>query len=198
MNFSSFFFQKFISNSTISLVDYNVLMVVGGYTGEENSALVELIDLSSEGRFCERPAFLPLPLSQMVGTFINGKAMVCGGYINFEDKDDCYEYDESAKIWSIGPSMLRGRRGAASGNLNDTHWLITGGMDTVTSEIYDSEKRIFVPSFELFEEKYWHYQIIVNASEVVITQGQGTTFDVDSYSTIDGSWDPMPRLPLGR
>lgn len=177
--------------------DHNTLMVVGGYTGT-SIANVELVDLSS-GRRCQQPAYLPLALNGMVGTFLNGKAMACGGYIDFQYQTQCYEYDEIANIWSIGPSLLRGRRSAASSNINDTHWLVTGGMDEATSELYDSEQGLFSTSFDLYGDYiYGHYQVVVNASKIVVTGGAEETRDVYSYSVNDKSASSFPDLKTRR
>ena len=64
-------------------------MVVGGYGA--GAGVSEIIDLSGQSPNC--PAIRSSPLSVgAVGTFINNKTLVCGGY-NDGYTRECYYYD---------------------------------------------------------------------------------------------------------
>lgn len=70
-------------------------MIIGGYDGSyESFHKVEIIDLSSENRSC--PAIPDIPGAEYghVATFINDRALACGGYSTATSLyySDCYSY----------------------------------------------------------------------------------------------------------
>ena len=68
-------------------------MVVGGFPPSAN-AKSELYDLSGQNLTCPSVADFPY-YTGSVGTFINNKAMVCGGYQNdtgYWPSNLCYSY----------------------------------------------------------------------------------------------------------
>ena len=79
--------------SYILIGSWTKLMVVGGFGTRGDS---EIIDLSGQNLNCPTIADYPIKLGQ-TGTFINNKAMVCGGY-QFEYHDECYSYDLQVNI----------------------------------------------------------------------------------------------------
>ena len=66
-------------------------MVVGGFPAY---FFVEIVDISGQNLTC--PALPNYPIEYgMVGTYINDKALVCGGHDNGADfYGDCYSYNE--------------------------------------------------------------------------------------------------------
>ena len=175
-------------------------MVLGGYTSSSRTSLVELIDLSDPGRQCREPANYPLEINGMVGTYINGKAIVCGGYTgDSSDLNLCYQYDESFDLWSAAPSMQFARYAAASSNLNDTHWLITGGRDEYDkSEVYDSEEKLFHQLSDLPDGTFYHNLVFLNTSKIVMVGGDPATAEVYSFSPRTDHWDSLPDLKTSR
>ena len=69
-------------------------MVVGGYPSSSYGK-AELIDLKSQNLICPSIEDYPYNYDGSSGTFINNKAMVCGGAHN---TDDCYSYDIQVKV----------------------------------------------------------------------------------------------------
>ena len=67
-----------------------LLMVVGGENDSSaNLANVEVIDLASPIAIpCFSPNNLPMATNGLVGTFINGAPLVCGG----RHTSNCYRY----------------------------------------------------------------------------------------------------------
>ena len=65
-------------------------MVVGGIPSSSNND-VEVINLSGDGRTCDKPANNPVK-KQAVGTFFDGYPLVCGG-VKSKSSDKCYKYN---------------------------------------------------------------------------------------------------------
>ena len=65
-------------------------MIVGRWPSDHFGAS-ELIDLSGQSLDCPEIAAFPVDYGS-VGTFIDNKALVCGG-ISAVEKSDCYSYD---------------------------------------------------------------------------------------------------------
>ena len=62
-------------------------MIIGGV--KEN---VKVIDISDNGKLCRSFPDFPIKYGS-VGTFINGKAMVCGGYgPGYNAYNHCFSY----------------------------------------------------------------------------------------------------------
>ena len=68
-------------------------MVVGGEPVESSGGKVELIDLSGQSLSCPSIPDFPIPIYGSVGTFINGKALVCGGSDGDYKYRTCYSYN---------------------------------------------------------------------------------------------------------
>ena len=69
-------------------------MVVGGYPSEVFGK-TEIYDLSGQNLSCPNVTDFPIGYGS-VGTFINDKAMICGGTITTPSDtytSDCYSYD---------------------------------------------------------------------------------------------------------
>ena len=179
-------------------------MVIGGFSSSYIKQ-VELIDLTNQNRTCRPPADIPEPygLGGMIATYINGQVIACGG-INGNADSECYEYNYILNTWSNAPSMLAERAYASANNLNDTHWLITGGSlgsgegSLNSTEVYDSNEKVFYPSFDIGRQIYSHHQIFINYSTIIVTGGQDTTAKVNSFSPLNGQWNPMPVLNTPR
>ena len=65
-------------------------MVVGGYRNDGES---EIIDLSGQNKNCRTIANYPISAGQ-VGTFINNKPHICGGYTGLDFNSECYSYNQ--------------------------------------------------------------------------------------------------------
>ncbi len=80
---------------TRDIAQMETLMIVGG-TYNRNKVIVK--DLYGKGLTCEPVSDLPGLDYAMVGTYLNGEAMVCGGYSNEleglgQGNDKCYTLD---------------------------------------------------------------------------------------------------------
>lgn len=70
---------------------FTKVMVIGGINAEFK---VEVIDLN--GKSCQSYPDFPIA-KYSVGTFINDKALVCGGFTSKKLEKDCYSL--SIKVW---------------------------------------------------------------------------------------------------
>ncbi len=76
-------------------------MVVGGYHSEGES---EIIDLSGQNLNCPTIANYPINGGQ-VGTFINNKPFVCGGYDGRDVFSECNSYNLHMKNCLLSRSL---------------------------------------------------------------------------------------------
>lgn len=76
---------------------WDKLMVIGGYSAESKS---EIIDLSGQNLNCPS---VPDFSSQFgsVGTFLNDQAWVCGGYDGNNQTSDCFTYNAEVRNLKI-------------------------------------------------------------------------------------------------
>ena len=82
-----------IDFNLIALAQYTKVMVVGGNYADFK---VEVIDLSGNQTQCR--SYPDFPIAQgSVGTFINGKVLVCGGANGNEWKKECFSYSFKVK-----------------------------------------------------------------------------------------------------
>ncbi len=73
-------------------------MVVGGYADDHKPFnKVEIIDLSNQNLTCSPVPDFPYAEYGSVGTYINNRALVCGGFNIDEDiyYSDCYSYEDN-------------------------------------------------------------------------------------------------------
>ena len=71
-------------------------MVVSGIPSSRDEK-PELIDLKSQNLICPSIEDYPYNYYGSSGTFINNKAMVCGGFDGYHTAD-CYSYDIQVKV----------------------------------------------------------------------------------------------------
>lgn len=114
------------------------------------------MDLSEQGRFCKNPPVYPEYSDFLAGTYINQQALVCGGNQLY-----CYEFEASGNRWIHPASTTSVRDGAASTNLNETHWLLSGGRASQNSwEIYDATTKMFSERVDFPVPRYDHFQVL--------------------------------------
>ena len=126
-------------------------MVVGGYNFDnEDLDDAEIVGLDGASA-CMKPNEYPTKSQGMVGTFVDGMALFCGGdpYTS-----DCFAYDFENEIWLPKGSMGSPRGYAGAVMLNDSHWWITGGSESFrrylnTTELYNIAEDSFSPYVEL-------------------------------------------------
>ena len=85
---------QFINVTFQNAQDNVLLMVVGGYFSQKK---VQLIDLSGSHRGFGTPAdFTGNGIQFQMGTYINGKPIVCGGLSSTSQSlNECYSYDNN-------------------------------------------------------------------------------------------------------
>ena len=127
-------------NVFLLVENLTILMVVGGVP-DSASSNVELIDMSGQNRDCKVPNDYPLRIKGPVGAFVNDKAIVCGGFPLYNSRvavPDCFEYNAVNATWSRTTSMIHKRRAAAS-TIFQNKWLITGGIEYLTTALSSTE-----------------------------------------------------------
>ena len=124
---------------------YNDIMMVGGYNGDFLED-VEIVSTNGTST-CRKPADYPFENDGMVGTFLHGMALVCGGFTS-----DCFAYDFDTNVWLATTNTLSTRQFASAVMLNDSLWWITGGFAgsyLKTTELYNAEANSFSPFLDL-------------------------------------------------
>ena len=167
-------------------------MVVGGNSAEND---VELVDLTGQGRNCEKPQNFPGGDHGTVGTFFKGKVIVCGGCCTYTS--DCYFYNSGNGSWTEGPTMIEERSGAASVIMNDALW-ITGGTNSnghhSSTEIFNSSNNSFGKYIDLPVEGWYHEIIKISDKTSMLIGGQKK----DTYYFDGQLWTNGPNLIRGR
>ena len=156
---------------------------------------MELIDLSGQGRTCQKPEDFPGAEYGSVGAYFQERALVCGGY---PYTSECYYYNTNG-TWTQGPSMTEARRYAAATMLRG-QWWITGGYNGVnvfsSTELFNSSSNSFVPFVKLPKKRELHTLVSIDENRVMLLGGQNPY--VDTYLYKDGSWIQGPVLSRGR
>ncbi len=98
--------------------DYGRVLVVGGETAEYLNT-VELLDLTGRHPSCQMPSQFPLAVSGSVGGFIDGEALVCGGY-NPDGGylQTCWAYDNENNQWNQLQNTMLNQPRSVSVHLN--------------------------------------------------------------------------------
>ena len=76
---------------------YTKLMVVAGHPTRWQAEFIDLIDSET---FCQSVANYPHRYGTL-GTFVGGRAMVCGGWDVFRQVDECYTYDNLVRYGGV-------------------------------------------------------------------------------------------------
>ena len=176
---------------------YKDIMIVAGYNFPDGGNLndTEIVSLD-ETSTCMKPADYPVERCGMVGTFFNGKAFVCGGWVNVTTKD-CFAYDFDSGVWTPDGKMGKRRAYASAVMLNDSHWWITGGENDSefynTTELYDLATKMFSPFIEMPVDTGAHVLLKLNETHFFLCCGAymyGKSFILDLESEL---WMETPQ-----
>ena len=174
-------------------------MVVGGDTSWSWND-VEMVDLTGQDRQCRKPEDFPGAYYGSVGAYVQGQAIVCGGYTDPSSySSDCYSYNPGNGAWTEISSMISKREYAASTFIQG-HWWVTGGyMPLVLS---DTEVLIsncsFIPYYDLPVARYHHSIVALDSNKAMLLGGQGHYFDTYMYDINIGNWTDGPLLSTDR
>ena len=85
----------------------NTLLVAQGNSFNEDTLSTEIIDLSGRGKQCSNFADAPYGTSGAVGTFFNGRPLMCGGFqhLKGENIEFCLEYNLAENSWEKSASI---------------------------------------------------------------------------------------------
>ena len=121
-----------------------------------------------------------------VGTYIHGRALVCGGfnritYNNSALQNQCWEMDPVTKTWVHAEyNMLYERDGAAAAQmLPDDDWLVTGGWDYKQDIVQNSTEMLsmgqgFVKQPEMLRTVAMHNLVRINGTQAMaLSEDQG-------------------------
>ena len=178
-----------------SLADnLTILMVVGGYPSSVGYD-VELIDLTGQQRTCRKPDDFPGGSKGSVGTYLQDRALVCGGCCY---SSECYYYHANG-TWTQGPSMTEGRAYSTPGYFNREFW-ITGGYGQAgllaSTELFNSSSSSFVPFDDLPVPRYHHNLISIEDTKAMLLGGEDKY--KETYNFKGGAWQDGPMLSVGR
>ena len=177
-------------------------MVIGGKELTSNS----MIDLSPENKNFRTPAY-PLPVLAPIGTFIQGKIIVCGGKDTTNDIVTvlCFTYvHHPSRHWEQTVNTSEARVQAESVNLNDTHWWVTGGqkLENVPTEIYNTESNTFSPWVDTpmpDRGAIGHQMVKLNATSIFFGPGTYSNKYYQQafiFNLLDTSWHRISDFKL--
>lgn len=168
-------------------------MVLGGVNGGYD---VELIDLTGQGRTCQKPDNYPaLPLGS-AGAYFEEKVFVCGGFLA---TSVCYSYNQHGRSWTLAPSMTEGRQYFTATIFNDQLWLTGGyksGQELASTELFNSNSNEFDSFVNLPVGRAYHNVISIENNKAMLLGGRFSYQDTHIY---DGtSWQNGPTLLRAR
>ena len=180
-------------------------MVVGGYSYPNNIASfdVELIDLTEQGRTCRKADNFPGAERGSMGAYFDNKALVCGGYSYYDDRNNCYSacyYYNTNGTWTQGPSMIEKRAWAASSFLNNQFRVFGGvnGSILASTELFNSSSNSFVSFVDLPEPRSRHNIISIDDNRVMLLGGEDFEYYQKTFTFNGISWQDGPDLSKGR
>jgi hypothetical protein len=101
-----------------------VFYVIGGTTGDGNTAAVNAYDPDSD-RWSPR-APLPEPRFNHAAVELDGKIYVLGGYLEGEERRDVFVYDPDTNSWSEGPELPIPNHAFEAVAVDGEIWMIGG------------------------------------------------------------------------
>ena len=110
----------------------NTLLVAQGNSFNEDTLSTEIIDLSGRDRQCSNFADAPYGTTGAVGTFFNGRPLMCGGFqhLTRDNIEFCLEYNLDENRWDQSASIQLSfpRQDPGSVELPNGSWWVTGGI----------------------------------------------------------------------
>ena len=175
-------------------------MILRGSDADQRE--VEIVNLGSVTSTCPVPARFPVTMFGPVATVMEGKPIVCAGYITRQ----CYEYSFSSASWSSRFSLDAIRQFASETMLDESTWWITGGATQsetlyhATSVIYDGSTLNAGPN--LPRAAGHHCVVRVNASHYFLGGGKSsktvTERKAHLYDFGSGTWTDLPDMQMTR
>jgi len=154
-------------------------------------ATVEVVRDSESAQDCVELPDYPLEIRWATGTYIDGKAIVCGGFLD----NKCHELASSSAEWRETYSLGSEYVYALRSSMIDGTWLISGGANENTDQTLLYENGLFTPGLEMPYEKDRHCQVTINDTHVFITDGylnEPETFILDWQRQ---TWTVVDELP---
>ncbi len=169
---------------------YPILMAVGGYPDEGQ---VEAVDLSGQNRTCRSDMVRHPNGHGFVGTYIGGRAWVCGSFYP-EVTPDCYSYDSVNNTWDQEQRMVRPKAFAGAAHFNPDEWWLTGGKGVTAfamneTELLDANIGHFVQYNDLPVDLDMHSQVGVNDTHMIVVCGRFDNHIGRFFDRTTGQWD---------
>ncbi len=147
---------------------------------------VEVLDLSSPSSSCSPIANYPIALEGPVGTLVDGKLKVCGGYDGSVKTNLCYEYNYKVNQWEQTSSLTTARDFHGGSLVEGATWFVTGGYGD-GSDVLEHGEEAFSPGPELPRAFGEHCQVTVDPGNVVLLGGYNGSAYVPSVYNLN--WD---------
>jgi len=162
------------------------------------AGIVEFGDLENENAVCQVVSDFPDGEYGGVGTFINDKAFICGGYYYYGYLNECYSWNIETNHWDDEASMNEKRVDAAAIMLSDEQWWVTGGFNDNgvldSTEVYDVTTKQFTPSINLPTEMDEHNIFHINDTHIGLL-GPSHTLSVYIFNRATETWSVIATLP---
>ena len=181
---------------------YEILMVIGGYTAEND---VEMIDLSGQDRNCLKPDYFPGEnIEAMTGAYIEDvdNAIVCGGWTGSQYRSTCYVYQPDTRTWSLSGTTLSAPKGFTASTFIEGQWFITGGRNASfyikETESYDSGSDTFLSGVDMPVERFVHTIVSYSETSAIVFGNDFETDETFIYDSISETWTDGPALQTAR
>ncbi len=171
-------------------------MIVGG---QQINQKYEVLSLNNETNYrCRSHKSVPID-DLAVGTFINGKAIVCSSQ---NQRGKCFWFDNSTGNWINGPKMSStSLYNQAATSFTDSLWFVTGSSagDHRYTALFQASDNTFNESYaSLPTNMYYHMMVPVNATHVISLGGSSNTRNIWIFNRITNTWKTLPSLPSAK
>jgi len=181
-------------------------MVIGGYRRFDLETVgqvteVEVIDTANPSADCPAIPDYPIAVDRLTAAFIDGRVVACGGITGVPGdvtraQDDCYELGQDL-AWTEFTSMPYGRNYNMASSVVRGTWVITGGNNHLTENLYFDG--LFSPGPTFPAELKGHCQVTVDYNHVLVTANGGEfggkTFMMDWRTQV---WSPLEDVPYNK
>ena len=181
------------------------VMLIGGYGRTGMMSDVEVIDPFISESDCIKPPDFPEPRYGLIAELFDGSPIICSGYSNGGDRNDCYRYDQER--WVSFPTALTFARRYATSIIinNDTMWLSGGDRKTSQSSSETLHRGgTFHLTTPLSEPMEHHCSSRINDTHFFIagnfygTQTQAYIVEVDEKSVDTYKYTKLPNMKQER
>ena len=189
---------------TASVLPGNRVLIVGGFTADEDAAQgAEIYDAGTQ-RYTALPRTITLRHSHTATVMPDGKVLIVGGYARGSTTLASAElFDPSTNSFTATGSLHSARAGHVAVRLSDGNVLVAGGIGPnwtflASAELYSAATGTFVPTGAMIVARESHTASHLQDGRVLIVGGhRGRRADITLYAsaeTYDASTGRFTRV----